>query len=450
MNDLPMPRRVSEAFQGPIRVLPGSRGVVALSGGPDSLCLAHCLAGLAAARGWDLVAAHVDHGLRAESAVEAAMASSLAERLGLRFVNRRVALEADRGNLQERAREARRATLLQLASELEAEWIALGHTASDQAETVLMRVLRGTGLRGLRGMAWQSGPWIRPLLGVDRATVEQYLAHHELVPVREPTNESDAYLRNRVRRRILPLLAEENPRVVEALCRLARTSREEDRALEAEARRALRRADHDGALSVEELGRWPTGVLHRALRRAYARARGSARGLSRRHVEALARLAACSDGSAVVDLPGVRAVRTYGALRLERSEPDPGPQPDASVARRLQEGRFEWSGRELEVVRAPAPAAPLSGEWVRAPGRGEVYELRGPRLGDRLRLGEQGRKKVARLLMEARVPRRERSSVPILVAGEEVALVPGHRTGHGRLPAPGESAWRVRLLERPS
>ena len=145
----------------------GDRGLCAFSGGPDSLCLLHLLARLRERWSLQLVAVHVDHGLRPESADEALRVVQQAEALGVEAISRRVRVETGPGrNLQESARLVRRETLEHEARDRSAAWVALGHTAQDQGETVLMRVLRGAGPAGLSGMAWRRGRFIRPLLAV--------------------------------------------------------------------------------------------------------------------------------------------------------------------------------------------------------------------------------------------------------------------------------------------
>ncbi|MGH9151678.1 MAG: tRNA lysidine(34) synthetase TilS, partial [Acidimicrobiales bacterium] len=195
----------------------GSALACAVSGGPDSLALLV----LATAAGCDVTAHHVDHGLRPGSAAEAGVVADAAARLGARFVAHRVTV-APGPNLEARARQARRAALPAGA--------ATGHTADDQAETVVVNLLRGAGVDGLAGM--RAGPR-KPLLALRRAETEAVCARAGLVPVRDPSNADPAFVRNRVRAEVLPLLAAVAGRdVVPVLARQAALLADEARLLD--------------------------------------------------------------------------------------------------------------------------------------------------------------------------------------------------------------------------
>lgn len=199
------------ALDGPCEALPGQPLLAACSGGADSVALVAALAELSDR--WPLVrVAFVDHGLRPVDA-ERAAARAAAARAGVPFDALRVEVDR-RGNLQAAARSARHRALEALAGDA---LVATGHTLSDQAETVLERLVRGAGLRGLRAIEPRRGPWVRPLLGVARETTRSL----GLPFADDPTNESDRYLRNRLRREVLPALATENPRIEEALAAVA-------------------------------------------------------------------------------------------------------------------------------------------------------------------------------------------------------------------------------------
>jgi tRNA(Ile)-lysidine synthase len=184
---------------------PGERVLVACSGGPDSTALLDALARLAAPRGWRLHVAHVDHGLRPGSAAEAGVVGALCDRLDLPFTPLHV--EVGPGpSLQDQARRARYGALERLAADLGADAIALGHTADDQAETVLMRLLTSATPNSIRGMAEREGRRARPLLRVWRAATIAYCAALGLEPLDDPGNRDRRYLRSRVRHDLLPAL----------------------------------------------------------------------------------------------------------------------------------------------------------------------------------------------------------------------------------------------------
>jgi tRNA(Ile)-lysidine synthase len=218
-------RAVARALDHGGAIAPGERVVVACSGGPDSTALLDSLARLAPPRRLELHVAHVDHRLRAGSAGEAATVQALAEERGLPFSALQVDVEPG-GSLQERARVARHRALSDVANRLGAGAIALGHTADDQAETVLMRLLRGATPCSLAAMGLRDGRLARPLLRVWRADTCAYCAELGLVPVDDPSNRDPRHLRTRVRLELLPALEAVFPGARRRLCVLADRQRQ--------------------------------------------------------------------------------------------------------------------------------------------------------------------------------------------------------------------------------
>lgn len=207
------------------RVLePGERVLIACSGGPDSTALLDALARLAPPRRLALHVAHVDHGLRPGSGSEAAVVAALASARALPFTGLRVAVAAG-ASLQDRARSARRQALLALAAELGATAVALGHTADDQAETVLMRALRGATPPSLAAMGMRDGALARPLLRVWREQTVATCAELGLTPLDDPSNRDPRYLRTRVRHEVIPVLEAVFPGARRRLCVLAERQR---------------------------------------------------------------------------------------------------------------------------------------------------------------------------------------------------------------------------------
>ncbi|HVT08717.1 MAG TPA: tRNA lysidine(34) synthetase TilS, partial [Polyangia bacterium] len=207
----------------------GDRVVVAVSGGPDSMAMLHVLWEARERLGIALEVAAVDHGLRPGAAGEVALVAERADALELPFWPIAVEVRRERGraSLQDAARRARLGALAALAARRGAQRVALGHHADDQAETVLFRIVRGTGLRGLAGIPYRRDPFVRPLLDVPRVEIERYLARRSIPFVTDPSNADPRFTRARIRHQILPLLAAENPRVRQALIGLARAARGE-------------------------------------------------------------------------------------------------------------------------------------------------------------------------------------------------------------------------------
>jgi tRNA(Ile)-lysidine synthase len=249
----------------------GQRILLALSGGPDSQALLHVLARLARRFSFELVAHGVDHGLRPEAQSELDLAAELCRSLGVPFTRTRVNVAAG-SNLQARARTARYKALAAAKKKLGASAIATAHHADDRAETVVLRLLRGTGLGGLAVLPPRAGDLIRPFIRARRKDIALHLARHSLPHARDPSNVDRRFLRVRVREEVLPLLESLSPNVVDNL----------------------------NALADEHYEPAPPVVLD---------ARGRPVPLGRAHVRAIRELVRSRSPSAEVLLPEGRAVR---------------------------------------------------------------------------------------------------------------------------------------------
>jgi tRNA(Ile)-lysidine synthase len=312
------------------RLLP-SRGTVlaAVSGGADSVALLHLLARLATRRPLlRLVVAHLDHGMRRGSAADRRFVHRLAAGLGLPCISDRRAVAKLRRrdeSPEEAARRVRRGFLLEAAAEAGATRIATGHTLDDQAETVLMRLARGAGPAALAGMAPEGpGPFVRPLLAIERAELREWLRRRGLAFREDPSNASLCYDRNRVRRLVLPALAEAtNPRAARHIAEAADRLREDSRfldglALGRLARLAGRAPAGEVALDARRLARVPHPLAARMARLLLERSGADPRRVAARHVEAFLRLATGKDGGRL-DLPdGLTGARRGDLVVIER------------------------------------------------------------------------------------------------------------------------------------
>lgn len=198
----------------------GAHVLCACSGGPDSNAMLSVLASLRERRGLSLSACGVDHGLRPEAAAELGIAHALATELGVPFTTVQVAVSAG-PNLMARARAARYQALRGEQARVGAGLLATAHTADDRAETVLLRLLRGSGARGLGVLPPRHGDLLRPMIRARRSDVERHLGRNQLAFAADPSNLDIRFARVRVRREVLPLLATLSPRIVETLCHLA-------------------------------------------------------------------------------------------------------------------------------------------------------------------------------------------------------------------------------------
>ena len=232
----------------------GDTVACAVSGGPDSVAMLHGLLELKDALGISLAVAHLDHGFRDESAEEAEFVRRMAESLGLPFYTEKAGLKerlaGQSVNRQAAARAARYDFLERAADVLHANKIAVAHTADDQAETVLMRLIRGSGMSGLAGippvrtvdrrsLGGRPLGVVRPLIYVSRSEVERYLSESNIASVTDPSNLKNVYLRNRIRLELLPVLGTYNPRVLEALARSAELLQADEEFMEGRARETM-------------------------------------------------------------------------------------------------------------------------------------------------------------------------------------------------------------------
>lgn len=321
--------------------------LVGVSGGPDSVALLHVLWVLSEELDIVLHVVHLNHMLRGEAADEdAAYVSDLAGRLGLPVTieSRDVAAVArkERISLELAAREVRYEFYREVARSTGATRVALGHHAGDQAETVLLRLLRGTGTTGLGGIPpvrplgagedadnGGGGPVIiRPLIGVPRREIEAYCADSHLSPRVDASNLTSVYTRNRVRHELIPLLERRyNPRVVESISRTAELVREDDAFITGEVRRRMRhiirgRFPGGAFLSVERLLAEPIAVQRRVVREAIALAGRGVEDVGFEHVETVLELARGGSHGATVSLPrGIWARKVY-----RPAEPPGGPE----------------------------------------------------------------------------------------------------------------------------
>ena len=427
---------------GPVRA--GEVVVVGVSGGPDSLALLHLLARIGARDGFRVHAAHFDHGLRGEASVrDARFVRETAEAWAIPFTLGAApagSLSTRGRGLQAAARAARYAFFERVADETGARWVATAHTADDQAETVVMRWVRGAGAAGLAGIPGARGHFIRPLLGVSRPEIEASLAEIGVTPLRDPSNHDPRFLRTAVRHEILPALRAINPRAVEALARGAALLADDAAWLDACAGERLISLIREAGDGWIELAREGVAALHPALRRrvirfALARVRPDATDLAFETVEAVSRGAASARGGRVTVGRGLTA--DFAADRIRLGEESAVPAPALDPVALPAEGELalpEWGivvAVRMEAGRGGRPRGPGEDPYEaafdidRLPG---MLGVRSRRPGDRFHPeGMMGRKRLQDFFTDTRVPRWRRDRVPLLVAGGDVLWVIGVR-----------------------
>lgn len=446
--------------------LAGSRLLVAVSGGQDSMALLDALHSLSDSCRLDLTCAHFDHGLRgAESAADAEFVRDHCVDLGIRFIIGRAEAAMPPGD-EAAAREARYAFLSEALLSAGGDAVAVGHSATDQAETVLLNLVRGAGIGGLSAMREDSVlrlgaaslRLIRPLLAVTRDDLGQYCLGVGISARIDSSNESDAYTRNRVRRRLMPMLRTFNPAVEDSLARLARNSAQAEDFLEAKADRHA--AGHitegdDGVAVSRGAGSLPPAVASALLRRAVSMVRGDLRDIGQVHIDQLAEMLARGSGRSV-DLPGgIRAVVADDAVVIRRGRLPPQRDVDGPMPVEVP-GAVAWSGWTITAELAergrsdPWPKDPLIASLDPGLSAGEIW-IRGWRAGDRIKpLGMTGTRKVKDLLIDLKVPRADRGTLPLIVTGRGIAWVAGCRIAEwAKVPPDSGRLLRIRASRTP-
>jgi tRNA(Ile)-lysidine synthase len=402
--------------------------IVAVSGGPDSMALLHLLSSLPEDHGLSLVAAHFDHGVRPGSAEEAETVRGWVERLGLPCRVGRPDWPLE--ETQAAFRSARYRFLERVADEEGGHRIATGHQADDQAETVLFRILRGTGIRGLAGIPARRGRVVRPLLPFRRAALADYLEAEGISYLEDPSNRDPRWERARLRQAVMPALEETwGGPVGERLLALAAAARRADRALEARAAEALEgcRAESPGgrdersvALSLEALRALDLETRARVVRKV---ARGHGVRLTAGGTRAAIEFISEGRSGSGVDIgDGLVVAREFDVLRVGRRPdgiPDVPLRIDAPAAGR---GDLRIGGRRRRATWGPGGGCRGGGIRLELALDRLAFPLtvRGWRAGDRIRT-PAGTRKLKKLFQEKRVPRSRRTMVPVVVdAGERV------------------------------
>jgi tRNA(Ile)-lysidine synthase len=417
----------------------GARVGVAVSGGPDSVALLAALRELQPRWDLTLMVAHVDHGLRQEARQDREMVEGLCQRWNLPCAVCQLSPGGRKSGVEVWAREERYRFFAQVKEAYGLNRMALGHTQDDQAETVLFRLLRGSGRNGLGGIPPVRDGWlIRPLLACSRREVLAYLAERGLPSATDSTNADTIYTRNRIRHLLLPLLEREfSPQVRQHLAHLADLMRDEEALLVEVARGCLARVQKPcGALSIPHLRMEPDALRMRVVRMWLLENIGRKGEISFAHVARVLDLLDSGPTTGRLDLPyGLRVVREYDSLWKERqTEGIPVPYvytlfPGEELV--LSEAGWHinlsvpvpWQGRQWQQAEVARGWQALFD--IEALAKGIIVRSFQP--GDRIcPRGMTGHKKVKRVFIDAKVPPAVRRTLPLVVAEKEVVWVPGH------------------------
>lgn len=452
---------------------PGATLVIGVSGGPDSLCLLGVLHALtqgtspiAPAR---LVVAHLDHGLRGDDGQrDAAWVAEFAQSLGVPCIldskDVRELARRDHRSLEDAARQARYSFFRLVAAEENAERICVGHTRNDQAETVIMRLLRGSGIEGFAGMRPLQGIIARPLLSLYRPETEAYCAAKGWQPRHDPTNDDSASsTRNRIRHELLPILSRYNPHLISTLSNNAALIASDDGYLEQATTTAWRGVPVEASsehvsVALAPLLDMPLAPRHRGLRRIVERLTAGEHVPEARHLLALDALLERRTAGLSLDLPGhVRVSTSYDTIHITLQTADPPPPAHApfnqplAVPGKVELPSLGWTvqawitdrpaGLEASNPAPPASRTPFPRTGTRADlGKAELrayldadlaaepLSVRTWAPGDRFQpLGMSQTKKLQDYFADAKVPRDLRSRIPLVVGPSHILWIGGQR-----------------------
>lgn len=429
----------------------GEKVLVAVSGGPDSVCMLRVLHNLKDILKIQLHAAHLDHGLRGGgSEAEAKYVGELTAKLGIPCSIEKRDVEQwhkqSKTSLEEAAREVRYGFLGEVAREVGATRVAVGHTRDDQVETTLMHYLRGAGIQGLRGLLAaapipygnkEDGIWVvRPLLKASRQETAAYCQEHDLNPCCDPSNSDTKFLRNRIRLELIPLLRQYNPEIDDALVRLADLAGEDADFIDEQAAAACNSiATSEGCLTCLDSGKLrslPLALQRRVFRIVLEQSYGSLRDIQASHVEALVRLLFGNTGKCVHLPGGVMATNERNRIVVAGQGATACPWPVMGQAYALNiPGETRLPGwrvtadlmsenffREDDIFSA-------SFDISRA---GRQLSVRGRRPGDRFQpLGMAHSRKLQDFMVDSAIPRSWRDSVPIVCSPGQIIWVAGWR-----------------------
>lgn len=421
----------------------GDRIIVGVSGGPDSISLLHVLHSISGKFLINIHAAHLNHMLRGREAdLDTEYVKSFCEKMGIpcsvKYVDVNRLSQQTGLSLEEAGRKARYDFFSDLAGEIGATKIALAHNMNDQAETILMRIMRGTGIDGLCGIKpVRDGMYIRPLIEIPRSEIEKYCKENNLTPRIDRTNLEPVYTRNKIRLELIPYIKENfNSRIEYSLSLMSRLLSEDNDFLNEYVNNIYETiAEKDKGkvlIDVNLLKPYTVSIKKRIIRKAISEAKGNLIGIENKHVELSLSIAEEGSTGAAVELPGeIKAQKSYNFLEIMHCSSEstnsfmyslciPGSVDINEAGARLKSeimnklpGDYKNSGRFIKYFDCDRIESNLT---VRCRQEGDYI----------VPLGMKGRKKLKELFIDNKIPKDERNSIPLVAAGSEVIWVIGY------------------------
>lgn len=424
----------------------GAGILIGVSGGPDSMALLSLLTGLRPKWGLELKVLYCHHGLRAAADEEEVFVRTWAKRLGCPFFSRKLPVrefQKETGkSLQEAARELRYLAFEDTLNQEKMSRMALAHTANDQAEEVLIGLIRGAGLGGLAGIPVKRGPFIRPLIRTYRSEILDYLADQNIPYKKDASNQDFRYLRVRVRHQLLPELKKYSPNIVNQLNQTAELLQKDEEYLRGKAeelsRAFLSFSGPRATLSRPLLAGLSQALASRLIQKALVTIMGHLRHVRAVHVLSILRAAQDSGEKGRIPLPNGWSAR-WDREKVVIAPAVPDPKPAAPFSHAIERPpkvlRLETGGT-LSFKKIKASSKVFEPLIHRNRVRVDFNKLSWPLLvrnsrpGDRLRpLGMEGTKKVARFFIDRKVPRSLRSRIPLILSKGEIVWIGGMEIG---------------------
>ncbi|MFC1712360.1 tRNA lysidine(34) synthetase TilS [Candidatus Poribacteria bacterium] len=444
----PLKTKVADTIRKYGMIIPGDKIAVGISGGPDSMALLYLLHTMREELDCTLHVAHLDHRLRGEeSEADAEYVRQHAQKLDLPITVETIDVRkmiTPKESLESGARRIRYDFYERVMVDAQADRLAQGHTADDQAETVMMRLLRGSGAQGLGGIPPARDKFIRPLIGTSRSEINEYLRQLHITPRYDSSNLSTDYTRNKIRIDLLPLLEQEySPNIKQILRQTGELLRTEDDLLTHLATEAMDRCvqyptAHTATISISDLRKYHLALQRRICRLVIKTLIGNLRGFDYDHIRDLLELASHGKTGSAINLPqGISAEKSYDSLTLRYGHQPRTPAEPFCYRIKLS---GETSIPELSLLIKATGPVKMRGEYEKpqteskfqatfdySKVNGELY-LRNRRPGDRFHpLGMSGTKKLKDFLIDEKIPRDLRDSIPIFTDNDSILWIVGYR-----------------------
>jgi len=428
-------------------IAPGDKILVCVSGGVDSIVLLHVLHRFSKGQNFSLVVAHVNHMARGKNSdADADFVEGVAEKLKLPFFLKKIDVGIKRLQLktsfQDAARIIRYQFFEETLKEVGCNKIALGHSADDQVETILMNIVRGTGLKGLTGIPQVRGNIIRPFLEIYRKDLETYLKENDISFRNDASNSDEKYLRNRVRHELIPHLETYNPGIKKNLREMSGIVREDDLLLSQMAQDIFKQkegSDKKIVWEIEDFQSYPLALRQRLVRQIFCRITGDMQAITAHHVQEVIHLFNSPKTGKVINIPrGMTVTCNYGvvsfAMKVDVFGEDEQWMTPIAVpgTTELLVGQIRMQTQIFSHAKDLSSLDPERQAFLDLEKTGLAIQARFFRAGDRFcPLGMLGSKKLKSFFIDRKVPREARSRIPILTnANDDIIWVYGQRISH--------------------